>query len=231
MAPPSSMQPPFRTAIPPYTDTINHRIPIDVVGNNQEALPVSNIEPPFAAQDAPSYMHPAYLPNGSIPGAHHIWYDDPSESTSDAPGCASPTALQFLPMQGPSSSTYQTCQAFINDHPMINKAIDCAKDKVASYPILKASTARRTNPAPFECDICKATFTRSHNLNCMSRLSAIEIHIYRSNADHLDAHFGLKKHSTICGKKFGTPSGSKRHQGTCPTCRASSSSKDSPSPA
>ena len=35
----------------------------------------------------------------------------------------------------------------------------------------------RTNPAPFECDICKATFTRSHNLRCMSRSSAIVIHI------------------------------------------------------
>lgn len=226
------MHPPSRTAISSYTDTSSHqRIPIAVVDENERAVPLSGINPPFATHDAPwSYIPPAYLLNGSIPGAHHVSYPyvaSPSESTSDAPGSASPTALQF-PQIHSSPSLPSTYKAFIDDHPMINKAYDCAKERVASYPILKASTARRTNPATFECDICKATFTRSHNLGCMSRSSTIVIHTYRSNADHRDAHFRIKKHISLCGKKFGTPSGSKRHQVTCLTCKAR---KDSPSPA
>jgi len=85
-----------------------------------------------------------------------------SESTGDAPGCVSPALVQ-----SPSfSSTYQ---AFIDNRPpdLFNKAHDYPRENIASYPILKASIARRKYPAPFECDICKATFTRSHNLKRM----------------------------------------------------------------
>jgi len=156
------------------------------------------MDPPFTGPS--SYIFPAHLPYGPIPGGYHPMHYPHvtgSESTGDAPWC---------------------------------QAYNCAKEKVqvASYPVLNA----RIKTALFECDICKATFTRKQNFKCLFRLSSIVIHIYRSDADHRDAHFGIgiKKHSSLCGGKFFTLSGSKRHEHACLTCRAAKNpSKDSPS--
>ncbi|KAF9533731.1 hypothetical protein CPB83DRAFT_831586 [Crepidotus variabilis] len=89
-----------------------------------------------------------------------------------------------------------------------------AKSKVATLNGLKASTARRTNPARFKCEIegCNADFTRKHNLE-----------------NHMKSHYGVTDLAcTFCGKGFTTIPVKKRHQATCqsnPSRKANSSKK------
>jgi hypothetical protein len=165
MTPGSPMQPSFCTAVSSYPDSDNHRrISIAAVDNGHGVVPVSNVDPPF-----PAHACSSYLPDGSIPGAHHsTWYapTSPSESTGDA--CI-PTTLHSPHVQ--RTSLYHT---FIDGNPLLKQVHDqvheLAKREVASYSILKASEARRRNPAVFTCEYCQATFTRSHNLSCRSRV-------------------------------------------------------------
>lgn len=121
------------------------------------------------AQIGPSsFVHPDYLLAPVVGEQQATWYDTAglAKSTGDAPG----TTFQDSSMQGIFSEFFH----FIDSNPLLNDSFHAAKEKVASYPIVVASTARRTNPATLKCDICQATFTRSHNLGCKFLSFAID---------------------------------------------------------
>ncbi|TFK28193.1 hypothetical protein FA15DRAFT_701324 [Coprinopsis marcescibilis] len=71
--------------------------------------------------------------------------------------------------------------------------------KIASQAGLKASEARRTKEAKFQCDLCDQTFTTNHNLK-----------------NHRNVHLGVKEHGCPhCTRAFTTQSVLARHLKTC----------------
>ena len=162
------MQPPFRCeGSSHFHHDDSQQIPVFDLHRGQEVVPVSNMGFPS--------IPPTYSPNsmsGPVFNEQHFDYnahiDDHSGSSGNGDS-SRPTSIQLPQVQRLMSGNFQN---FIDDNPVLNTAYSLAKGKVASYPIVKASSARRKNPAPYVCEHCQATFTRAHNLCCQFHLSA-----------------------------------------------------------
>ena len=213
-----SITPPRYTSSPMQATSNEGPFPFDDGSNEEVVITVQTQSDTVDVDDIPAHIPPS---SGFLPGfpapittEHKAIWDDKAGS-AESTGEATVATTNGPSVQGMMSEFLH----FIDNSPLLF----AVKEKVASYPIVAASTARRTNRATLKCDICQATFTRSHNLGC-SFLSSpnIDCQLILPYADHKDSHFGIRKHSSVCGKKFGTPSGSKRHEITCPKCKEAS---------
>jgi hypothetical protein len=191
------------------------------------AVPSPDLSAQFEADDNSDTAPRSFLPD-SMDG-------DPLSAKLDSDFKRNPEAMrkQFM-------SHYRK---FFDENKVLKIFSKRAKNKVATLNGLRASSARRKNPARFRCEIdgCNADFTRKHNLESTfyliwPYLGAGQPHEAVPDMtlvpDHMKSHYGVTDLSCDhCGKGFTTIPVKKRHQESCahnPSRRTGASNRRTP---